>query len=927
MVYNLKTAAERMFEIELTSEERGVIGFVQIQSGDLYSKCKTVGKWESFVHEVTPTDMALGGLVGAKFRVKARKVDLPKDAINRRRNEARKNVAKVVEWIAKFNQDRVQEGMHACQISVNAPFYREENLLQSAIYLEHLPLVKKVIEAGGKVGGKAYSLALNLADGDKLALHSDDKSNNEQSGRRQSRQDIVDFLRETMKHQNGRKSNNSSQANDDEQVVSSRPDDDDVEDDDVEQDLAALPHDYHQCVSGETESSHAPEPRTDQGPSLFSSTPSSSTPPDLAGDWLEATTTKKQDLCRFFRVLNKGCKRGEHCHYVHVHGPFGVILHEKWDEVGSQSLPMPPSYFQDNLYVLDKEDSAGRLWYTAGFSSAARKFAFKQDVLYAECGKSVKNEQGVHWYTTREEAVEALKRVCTFSAQANRAHFACGSFGPHQASPSSSRPVVDPLAGRCLKASPPSSRPVVDLLTGGGCLKASPPSSRPVAHLAGLPPQDVLHQPGIWHNSGPGHSLTCVPIPPNLCIPQSSHPPMAHLLPMPEVGADWLAPVPKEDRCRNFERNGVCPRGHGKHCTYLHLQQPWGAILDSNWADVSDKALPVSQDFFSSRMRVLDKQDAAGGLWYTARFNNQSGPYADGNRFVFYAEGGDSVPNAQGVQWYSTKDSAVEALKRVYTFSFWAYRRGISSHRSCDSRGPSPSSSRPVVDPFAGGFLSGSSHSSPASSSRPITNFAAFPAQHEMPQPGIWNNSSGSDQNDIRLYPSSSQTYINIPPHLSIPHSSSMPHVSESWLLPERQEYLCWHQSNHGVCTRRKKCTFAHLQQPWGQVLEANWPDVRDKTLPVQESYFELHMKECEKQDSTGRVWYTACFNSAADATHTKRRYRYIFFAEGGDGAVPNEQGVHWYPTRQAAVEALKRVYTFSFWMYAKNLCPAPSSH
>jgi Zinc finger C-x8-C-x5-C-x3-H type (and similar) len=933
MVYNLKTAAARMFEIELTSEERGVIGFVHIQSSDLYSKCKTVGKWENFVHFVTPTDMALGGLVGAKFRIKARKLDLPKDEINRRRNDARKNVAKVVEWISKFNQDRVHEGMHDCQISVNSPFYKAENLLQSAIYLEHLPLVKIVIEAGGKVGGKAISWALNLADdGDKLALNSDDKSNNEHIARRKTRQDIVEFLRKTMKQQNGQvsRANDTDNDNDDEQVAS-RPDEDEDKDDDIEQSISSLPHDSLQRISGEIETSHSPEPASDQGLPLFSPSAASSTLPDLAGDWLETKTTKKKDLCRFFRDKG-GCKRGEDCNYVHVHGPFGVDLQEKWDELGSQSLPMSPSHFQDNLHVRDREDSAGRLWYTAGFSTAVGKYAFAQDVLYAEGGNSVQNEQGVHWYATIEEAIEALQRVCTFSAWANAqgARCACGSFGPRRASTSSSRSlVVDPLAGRCLKASPPSSRPIVDPLAGG-CLKASPPSSRPVVHIAGVSPQDVIHQPGTWNNNGLENSLTLalplcsqvsVPIHPSLSIMQSSNLHMPHPLTMPQVGELWLAPVPPDDLCRDFERKGSCPRGHGSKCTYLHLQQPWGAILDSNWPDVSDKSLPVSPESFSNRMIVLEKEDSTGRLWYTARFNNEAVRYKNGNRFIFYAEGGDSVPNAQSVQWYSTREAAVEALKRVYTFSFWAYCRGISSRPSCDSRGPSPSSSRPVVDPFACGFPIGSSPSSSASSSRPLANLAAFPVQHEMPQPGIWCNNSGPDQNDIRLHPSSSQSNIAIPPHLSIPHPFSMPEVPEGWLCPEQPERLCREFEKHGSCPRGTNCKFSHLQQAWGQVLETNWSDVSDKSLPGKKWHFEKHLKECQQQDSTGRLWYTACFDSASNKDRSKT-YRYLFFAEGGDGAVPNEQGVHWYSTREAAVEALKRVYTFSFWAYPKRICP-----
>jgi hypothetical protein len=51
-------------------------------------------------------------------------------------------------------------------------------------------------------------------------------------------------------------------------------------------------------------------------------------------------------------------------------------------------------------------------------------------------------------------------------------------------------------------------------------------------------------------------------------------------------------------------------------------------------------------------------------------------PFSKGTVQLF-AAGGNSVPNEQGVHWYSTREDAVEALKRVYTFSFWAYDKKI----------------------------------------------------------------------------------------------------------------------------------------------------------------------------------------------------------------------------------------------------------
>jgi hypothetical protein len=86
-----------------------------------------------------------------------------------------------------------------------------------------------------------------------------------------------------------------------------------------------------------------------------------------------------------------------------------------------------------STFVLRLRDSRKTAWYTAKYSSVARRELVSwQDVIFAEGGDSVRNKQGVHWYRSEFEARRALKKTAsvTFWAIRNGYYNVSSTNGP-----------------------------------------------------------------------------------------------------------------------------------------------------------------------------------------------------------------------------------------------------------------------------------------------------------------------------------------------------------------------------------------------------------------------------------------------------------------------------------------------------------------
>jgi hypothetical protein len=456
-------------------------------------------------------------------------------------------------------------------------------------------------------------------------------------------------------------------------------------------------------------------PGSDRPTNTNNSRPPASVLPSLPADWLVAKTTKPFFVCRHFP--KNRCFAGDDCSYVHLHPPFGQLMESEWKNVTDRSLPMSLEHFQEHLYIVADRDTMGGRWYTAGFSSALSrgKQSKGQNICLAESGDSVINQEGVHWYSTEEEAIEALKRVCVFAfwAYARGLHpFHPGhsnklGIGPEDSVPTTHQESVwqqqrappeepfrnDPRIYR--KGEQPMVSAAVAAEADERAYQGSesgyadgrrPPVAGPGAYVDEVEPHPAAmtmdprgaqqREPEVMQDHGNGNYDT-VHAP-------SDHPANSRSLPsaLPRLASDWLTTKTTYPRnlCRHFWKNRCFGRDQ---CTFVHVHPPFGAAMESQWGSVEDKSLPMSNSFFREHLYIVDREDSMGTHWWTAGFSSAlSRGKESKNQNIFYAESGESGTNEQGVNWYSTQEDAVEAVKRVCVFAYWAQSKGADAKRS-----------------------------------------------------------------------------------------------------------------------------------------------------------------------------------------------------------------------------------------------------
>jgi len=91
----------------------------------------------------------------------------------------------------------------------------------------------------------------------------------------------------------------------------------------------------------------------------------------------------------------------------------GSELDYFWD-LSNKQLPLTQADFDRLSKVESARDSSGRMWFTAGLSNFTQHANVSLEVIYAEGGNTARlNKDGVSWYPSREDALDALKRTVT----------------------------------------------------------------------------------------------------------------------------------------------------------------------------------------------------------------------------------------------------------------------------------------------------------------------------------------------------------------------------------------------------------------------------------------------------------------------------------------------------------------------------------
>jgi hypothetical protein len=122
--------------------------------------------------------------------------------------------------------------------------------------------------------------------------------------------------------------------------------------------------------------------------------------------------------CRHHETAVDGCVQHTFeaskavCKFIHIHKPWGDMLEELWERCeGSKNMSHDfCAHVSKHASVLCQRDSSDCACYTVKFSTLKDRDC-RRDLIFAEGGESQVSSQGVHWYKSRSEALQALEKT------------------------------------------------------------------------------------------------------------------------------------------------------------------------------------------------------------------------------------------------------------------------------------------------------------------------------------------------------------------------------------------------------------------------------------------------------------------------------------------------------------------------------------
>ena len=586
-----------------------------------------------------------GGLV-----IQAQKVSKDGEFLERKTQDICAKMAEVIEWIKMFDKD---SGSTLMAGNITDPI-NGLSLLHAAIFLERPDFIKQLLDLGAdptapSALGSPRMLAANMM-GDRKGTKS-----LEQSDARA--EEIMDLLKGVTPTHAGAQPSALDDVVAEEATSDSLREMPDASD---SRDVTAPYEQRSASVADAVSSSGTASPfPLDDGRSIELNQGSDNgarfaapsetgrkTAPTLRLPSLERVDWVANPSMRRCRHFNKteGCRFGNRCHHLHISSPVGSVLDDEAQQVHDVE------FCEDYLSFEKRYDNDGRMFCTAAYWDP------KENIIYnAERGRSVgQSSQGIYWYSSEDDAKDALKRVVMFSRNklsggnatvdggkrlsppmmdaASRASFS-SRFEPAGASKAGDKRLSPPTHEEGSRASFSSRFEAAGASAADS--KSLPPPMQDVAPLASFSSRF----------EGAGNTA---PAPRQLDNPQA--------LPLVDR-IDWVA-SPTRNRCRFFNTAKGC--NFGEQCNHLHVRSSIGSALD----DVSPRSQFRDVDFRQQYVTFQEQRNQSGRWFYTAAYWDPK------ENIIYYAERGRSLgQNAQGIYWYMSKADAEEALKRVVVFS------------------------------------------------------------------------------------------------------------------------------------------------------------------------------------------------------------------------------------------------------------------
>mmetsp|Transcript_4685 Transcript_4685/g.7177 ORF Transcript_4685/g.7177 Transcript_4685/m.7177 type:complete len:959 (+) Transcript_4685:1576-4452(+) len=418
------------------------------------------------------TEFLAGGSICVKVRMKKLGVDFKRN----KRLDIAKQLSGVIDWITMFQKETSENSKRDHLLDVNISFQSSGglSLLHAAVYAADLKLVKRLLSLGadpnaGSEVGTAKELSYSLADKTKdecdkdlhntyVAIRRDlyscsmdgggnciehpndaelDKSLHNKIPSRENVVSDVNFFTDNKserQHYYGKEATKSGFATDNQHDVN------EVEDkvqshlesslhgqstnlQFIRQNTTEQPLEYAmQSYSSQVQD--APIVNTIQKTfskdkytsdsavmQTFPNTALQKTElPQLPSlDWIE----ERKVRCPLFSKAD-GCPLGIRCSKAHCITPFGSYMYDV--ERFNNAFTLKRESW-NNLHVHFKEalDAHLRTWYTAAYFDRERNI-----IVYAERGdSSSQSQQGIYWYCSKDDALEALKKAWTIATPMN----------------------------------------------------------------------------------------------------------------------------------------------------------------------------------------------------------------------------------------------------------------------------------------------------------------------------------------------------------------------------------------------------------------------------------------------------------------------------------------------------------------------------
>jgi hypothetical protein len=634
MNHNANTP-ERALTIELTNEaEKGLkyLGLVNISLSRLLGTCTKAGGWCVIEEDTTRNQYLLNG----KVTIRARRVPLERDYVDKKRNSERQRVKQTIKMIAGFNKEvseacRPGENNH-CTLPPNVTVYGGISLLHSAVSLEDEKLLKTLLDLGadpyakGRGGQSAVSLARNMADGivEKTA-EEEILDSSHGGGQRTSGSQMEAEIDDGRKARRGRVDAISKLFHD---HAHSTPDDG--------KDVDTSKTDYSEgdnnlemvdrqiaASSRSTGVLDGTTPRPTMSPPLQDEMNSSSTPvhgvrlPTACNpDWIfgHFEHPKKKSLCRHWE--KSGRCPNKHCHFYHVHPqPRLDFLETAARETKGREQIYSPDRNTSKVVFTTSWSSDNTLWFTAAL---VVKTTIHRDIFYVSGPPGSRGQDGTYWYKSQAEAETALKKV-----------FIAARWAEKRNDSSETGPSAETYR-------------FADSFRTGSTARSEASTPRGDYDDFGREPFHLGTRKREFHTDNPyepGAKRQALP---------SSPPGLSTLPELPS--RNWLGKSGVK-MCPFFNKPGEgCRRG--RNCHYQHVQETLEVKLPEKLLAVDPK-----YDFRGN----IHFNFAPGGL-LTAGYRN------DHLNEIYYAQDGASgVRSRQGVWWYDHQQKAEQALQRVIT--------------------------------------------------------------------------------------------------------------------------------------------------------------------------------------------------------------------------------------------------------------------